>query len=164
MTPPKHTGVSPRAAAAARKVAEAEAVVQAAPKERNIAYFALNLQEALERQKADIYEISIHGQLDAESLGYCSRLEQTVTGIRWKIQGELARGLNNLVRQILLDVLLEPTHKHKRGGLYHLVGYSTHTETGALEAVYRDKDGELWHRPQAMFDDGRFEPMAGDAK
>ncbi len=53
-----------------------------------------------------------------------------------------------------------PTHRHRKGGLYRLIGYGNHTETGELFAVYWDADGKLWPRPAAMFDDGRFTPLA----
>lgn len=52
-----------------------------------------------------------------------------------------------------------PTHRHRKGGLYQLLGYGPHTETGELFAIYRDAEGKLWSRPAAMFDDGRFTPI-----
>jgi hypothetical protein len=146
--------------AATKAVEKAEAIVKPIappePKERSITHYALGLQEALKRQHVDVYTIDIEGQLDAKALRYSSRIEPADTGVKWTVKGELARGLHELVRRILLGVLTEPTHKHAKGGLYHLVGYSEHAESGAIEAVYRDMDGKLWHRPKAMFDDGRF--------
>jgi hypothetical protein len=53
-----------------------------------------------------------------------------------------------------------PTHRHRKGGLYELLGYGRHTETGDALAVYRSDDGTLWVRPREMFDDGRFTPHA----
>jgi len=50
----------------------------------------------------------------------------------------------------------EPTHQHRKGGLYRVIA------RGKLEAdlspvvVYEAKDGTTWVRPEAEFDDGRF--------
>ena len=52
-----------------------------------------------------------------------------------------------------------PTHRHRKGGLYRLLGVAQHTETGEVLAVYRGQDGRLWARPKAMFEDGRFTPL-----
>jgi hypothetical protein len=53
-----------------------------------------------------------------------------------------------------------PTHRHRKGGLYELIGYGRHTETDEAVAIYRSADGIWWVRPAEMFDDGRFEPVA----
>lgn len=59
----------------------------------------------------------------------------------------------------IIAAMNAPTHRHRKGGLYHLIGYGPHTETGELFAIYRGADGKLWPRPAAMFDDGRFTPI-----
>jgi hypothetical protein len=57
-----------------------------------------------------------------------------------------------------------PTHRHRKGGLYRLIGYAHHTEEVAVVAVYADSDGVLWARPAEMFDDGRFQPVDAPPK
>jgi len=52
--------------------------------------------------------------------------------------------------------LVRELWRHKKGGLYEMVGAAKHSETGEPLTVYRGDDGQLWARPQAMFDDGRF--------
>ena len=54
------------------------------------------------------------------------------------------------------------THRHRKGGLYQLLGYGRHTETDEAVAIYRSADGPLWVRPSDMFDDGRFQPVEPD--
>ena len=50
-----------------------------------------------------------------------------------------------------------PTHRHlKTGRLYSLLGYGRHSESQEELAIYQGADGNLWTRPKAMFDDGRF--------
>lgn len=59
-----------------------------------------------------------------------------------------------------------PTHRHRKGGLYHFVGYAFDTEDLDREvAVYRScETGLLWWRPRDMFDDGRFTPIETETK
>lgn len=47
--------------------------------------------------------------------------------------------------------------RHRKGGLYELVGEARHSETGEELTVYAGEDGQLWARPREMFHDGRFE-------
>lgn len=50
---------------------------------------------------------------------------------------------------------LEPVNmfRHFKGGLYDLIGFAKHTETGEELAVYRDGTGQLYVRPAAMWRD-----------
>ena len=53
-----------------------------------------------------------------------------------------------------------PTHIHKKGGLYKLIGFGNHTETNQRFAVYEDAKGKLWIRPVEMFKEpGRYTPI-----
>lgn len=45
------------------------------------------------------YVFTIHGQLDAKGIARQSRLEQTTTGVRWTITGELAKALQQLEKR-----------------------------------------------------------------
>ena len=53
----------------------------------------------------------------------------------------------------------QPTHQHRKGGLYRVI------TRGEIEAdltpcvVYDDAAGRVWARPAAEFDDGRFTPL-----
>lgn len=54
----------------------------------------------------------------------------------------------------------EPTHRHRKGGLYREL------HRGLLEAdltrvvIYEDRLGNVWVRPAREFDDGRFVRLA----
>jgi hypothetical protein len=61
----------------------------------------------------------------------------------------------------MAETAFRPTHRHRKGGEYELLGYGRHTETEEETAVYRDVWGRLWVRPRSMFDDGRFTPLSG---
>lgn len=45
--------------------------------------------------------------------------------------------------------------QHSKGGMYYILGISTHTETNEVTVVY-GADGKIWNRPYDMFCDGRF--------
>lgn len=53
----------------------------------------------------------------------------------------------------------QPTHRHRKGGLYRVI------QRGRIEAdltpavIYDDREGNVWVRPAAEFDDGRFSPL-----
>jgi len=55
--------------------------------------------------------------------------------------------------------LVRDLWRHRKGGLYELVGEARHSETGEELTVYVGEDGQLWARPREMFHDGRFEPQ-----
>lgn len=48
-------------------------------------------------------------------------------------------------------------YRHRKGGVYTIVGICTHTETGDLLVCYVGSDGKTWARPAQMFCDGSFE-------
>ena len=50
-----------------------------------------------------------------------------------------------------------PTHRHKKGGLYRLIGYGTNEADRATVAIYDDATGAVWVRNAAEFNDGRFD-------
>jgi hypothetical protein len=50
-------------------------------------------------------------------------------------------------------------YRHKKGGMYKVLGLAVHTETNELLVIYSDiyaTDGNTWARPLKMFMDGRF--------
>lgn len=52
-----------------------------------------------------------------------------------------------------------PTHIHKKGREYRIIGYAKHSETEEALVVYEDRSGLVWARPEKMFFDGRFEKI-----
>lgn len=52
--------------------------------------------------------------------------------------------------------LVRDLWKHKKGGTYELVGHGIHSETLEELTAYVGEDGQMWFRPRAMFEDGRF--------
>jgi hypothetical protein len=56
--------------------------------------------------------------------------------------------------------LTEPTHRHvKTGGLYRVIGEGRIEADLAAVTVYVSEKGEMWVRPTAEFNDGRFEDL-----
>ncbi|MCF2903407.1 hypothetical protein L0666_00265 [Octadecabacter sp. CECT 8868] len=53
----------------------------------------------------------------------------------------------------------QPTHKHRKGGLYRLLSYGTYEADMSPVALYDDAVGTIWVRSKAEFDDGRFTPL-----
>ena len=53
-----------------------------------------------------------------------------------------------------------PTHQHRKGGLYRLLGLGTNEADRRVVAVYDDDTGHIWVRDAAEFNDGRFTPLA----
>lgn len=56
----------------------------------------------------------------------------------------------------------QPTHRHKKGGLYRLLCYGVAEADRSAVAIYDDAVGTVWVRAAAEFDDGRFTPLAAD--
>lgn len=49
-------------------------------------------------------------------------------------------------------VPLLPTHRHYKGGEYSFVSHGRHTERDESLTAYFSADGQLWHRPTAMWE------------
>lgn len=50
-------------------------------------------------------------------------------------------------------------YKHFKGGIYEVIGTSTHSETKEELVIYKDAFGKLWSRPVEMFSEyGNFIP------
>ena len=52
-----------------------------------------------------------------------------------------------------------PTHKHRKGGLYRVLGHGTLEANRTVMTIYDDAQGTVWIRPKAEFEDGRFTPL-----
>lgn len=53
-----------------------------------------------------------------------------------------------------------PTHRHKKGGLYRLLGRGIAEADRSPVAIYDDAEGTVWVRVSAEFDDtARFTPL-----
>lgn len=44
-------------------------------------------------------------------------------------------------------------YQHCKGGVYKVIGTSTHTETEEKLVLYQDASGALWSRPESMWED-----------
>ncbi|MEM6464565.1 MAG: DUF1653 domain-containing protein [Pseudomonadota bacterium] len=53
-----------------------------------------------------------------------------------------------------------PTHRHKKGGLYRVLGQAILEADRSDVVIYDDADGATWVRSRAEFEDGRFTPLA----
>lgn len=53
-----------------------------------------------------------------------------------------------------------PTHRHRKGGLYRLIGVGVWEPDGSPAVIYDDAEGHLWVRPKSVFEDGRFTAVA----
>lgn len=59
-------------------------------------------------------------------------------------------------------------YRHFKGGMYHVLGVSTSSESGKQNVIYQDPAGKLWDRPYEMFTEEvegvpRFERCASQA-
>lgn len=52
-----------------------------------------------------------------------------------------------------------PTHRHRKGGLYRVLGQGVLEADRSAVVLYDDLEGTIWVRPLAEFEDGRFEPL-----
>lgn len=52
------------------------------------------------------------------------------------------------------------THRHRKGGLYRVLGQGILEADRSEAIIYQDKDGTIWIRPTLEFEDGRFERLA----
>ncbi|MCF2872085.1 DUF1653 domain-containing protein [Octadecabacter sp. G9-8] len=54
----------------------------------------------------------------------------------------------------------QPTHRHKKGGLYRLISFGTDEATRTPVAIYDDQFGTVWVRAAAEFEQvERFAPL-----
>lgn len=51
------------------------------------------------------------------------------------------------------------THRHKKGGLYRMVGPAILEADRSDVVIYDDADGTVWVRSTDEFHDGRFTPL-----
>ena len=54
----------------------------------------------------------------------------------------------------------QPTHRHRKGGLYRLLARGVFEPDRSPVAIYDDADGTIWVRPLVEFEDGRFTPVS----
>lgn len=57
-----------------------------------------------------------------------------------------------------MEVKIKRCYRHKKGGIYIVVGIGVHTETGEQLVSYQPlRDTKVWYfRPYSQFTDGRF--------
>lgn len=53
----------------------------------------------------------------------------------------------------------QPTHQHRKGGLYRVIGEGVWEPDRSPVVLYDDAEGTTWVRPKAEFDDGRFRKL-----
>ena len=58
-----------------------------------------------------------------------------------------------------VDPVWAPTHRHRKGGLYRVLGQAVLEADRTDVVVYDDAEGTVWVRPVAEFEDGRFTPV-----
>ncbi len=51
------------------------------------------------------------------------------------------------------------THRHRKGGLYRVVGPATLEVDRSDVIIYDDAEGTVWVRSAVEFNDGRFTPL-----
>ena len=49
-----------------------------------------------------------------------------------------------------------PTHQHRKGGLYRLIGPAVYEDDRSDVVIYDDAEGTVWVRSATEFSDGRF--------
>lgn len=58
----------------------------------------------------------------------------------------------------------QPTHRHRKGGLYRMLARGYIEETLAPCVIYQDfREGYVWVRPEENFMDGRFTALVDEA-
>ena len=60
---------------------------------------------------------------------------------------------------LVVDPVWTPTHRHKKGGLYRVLGRAVLEADRSDVVVYDDAEGTVWVRPVDEFEDGRFSPV-----
>lgn len=79
--------------------------------------------------------------------------DYVVPGMRERIQQTLAAA------DAVAPSPWRPTHQHRKGGLYRVIGRGLIEASKAPAVIYEAEDGTLWVRPETEFDDGRFTPL-----
>ncbi|MCV3272548.1 DUF1653 domain-containing protein [Roseobacter sinensis] len=51
----------------------------------------------------------------------------------------------------------DPTHRHRKGGLYRVLAQGILEADRRAAVIYDDAEGTIWIRPAEEFNDGRFE-------
>ena len=54
----------------------------------------------------------------------------------------------------------QPTHRHRKGGLYRVIGEGIWEPDRTLVVIYEDSRGQVWVRPKTEFEDGRFTALS----
>ena len=54
------------------------------------------------------------------------------------------------------DVDWQPTHLHRKGGLYRVLFEGIWEPDWTVVVIYDDGDGQIWVRPKREYEDGRF--------
>lgn len=54
-----------------------------------------------------------------------------------------------------------PTHRHRKGGLYRVLGQGVLEADRSAVVLYDDAQGTIWVRDAVEFEDGRFVPLEG---
>lgn len=59
-----------------------------------------------------------------------------------------------------MSIKFEPTHRHKKGGLYRVLCSAKLEADESDVIVYYDREGNVWVRSKQEFYDGRFKPLS----
>jgi len=57
-----------------------------------------------------------------------------------------------------------PTHRHKKGGLYRVLGHGILEADRSDVTIYDDAGGTIWVRSTTEFNDGRFARLPDHAR
>jgi hypothetical protein len=69
---------------------------------------------------------------------------------------EMARAALSIAVPRVREMAWQPTHRHRKGGLYRVVARGRIEADLSPVVIYEARDGTTWVRPEAEFDDGRF--------
>lgn len=58
-----------------------------------------------------------------------------------------------------MNTQFEPTHRHKKGGLYRVLCDAKLESDESDVVVYYDREGRVWVRSKSEFYDGRFKAL-----
>jgi len=57
------------------------------------------------------------------------------------------------------DATWKATHRHRKGGLYRVIGPAILEADRSAVVIYDDAEGTVWVRSTTEFNDGRFTPL-----